>query len=178
VPRFRSSRNLPHSNSRSVTYRPRFARSISAIASHTRTHPSLPSLSPSALGEELAGSRRYLEDLVGAPVDLFAYPFGHHDPTVREAVAAAGYRAGYSFLNGRITAGLDRYRLPRLNMWSGQGRSRLAYHLARPPASWPPTQLETVLHWGGDRFERRAEDHPEDCSARFLAALRIARRTD
>ncbi len=116
------------------------------VASHTRSHPSLPTLGRSRLGDELGGSRRALEDLVSGPVDLFAYPYGHHDPTVRLAVAEAGYRAGYSFLNGRLTAGLDRYRLPRLNMWSGQGRARLAYHLARPPASWPDTQLETVLH--------------------------------
>lgn len=116
------------------------------IASHSRTHPSLPSLAPSRLLTEVAGSRHALEDLLGAPVDLFAYPFGHYDQAVREAVAAAGYRAGYSFLNGRITTSLDPFRLPRLNMWSGQGRARLAYHLARPPLSWPPTQLETVLH--------------------------------
>lgn len=118
------------------------------IASHTRTHPSLPSLTPDRLADELAGSKAALEDLAGAPVELFAYPFGHHDPAVRDAVAEAGYRAGYSFLNGRLTPGLDPFRLPRLNMWAGQGRARLAYHLARPPASWPPTQMDTVLHQG------------------------------
>jgi len=116
------------------------------VASHTRTHASLPSLSAPQLVGEVSGSRHALEDLLGKPVDLFAYPYGHYDQAVREAVADAGYRAGYSFLNGRITPGLDRFRLPRLNMWSGQGRTRLAYHLARPPESWPPTQLETVLH--------------------------------
>lgn len=114
------------------------------VASHTRTHRSLPGLDATALADELVGARRELEDLVQAPVDLLAYPFGHHDGRVREAVAGAGYRAGFSFLNGRITAGLDRYRLPRLTMWSGQGRSRLAYHLSRPPASWPDTQPEAV----------------------------------
>ena len=116
------------------------------VASHTRSHPSLPSLGPAQLREELTGSRRALEDLVGRPADLLAYPYGHHDPAVRHAATDAGYRAAFSFLNGRITGGLDRYRLPRLNMWSGQGRARLAYHLARSPASWPPTQLEAVHH--------------------------------
>lgn len=114
------------------------------IASHTLTHASLPSLTPHQLRAEVTDSRHSLEDLVGTEVDLFAYPYGHYDRRVREAVIAAGYRAGYSFLNGRVTAGLDRFRLPRLNMWSGQGRLRLAYHLARPERSWPPTQLETV----------------------------------
>ncbi|MDP9020793.1 MAG: hypothetical protein M3N25_08325, partial [Actinomycetota bacterium] len=55
-----------------------------------------------------------------------------------------GYRAGYSFLNGRITAGLDRYRLPRITMGRGQGRPRLAYHLVRSSRSWPDTQSDAV----------------------------------
>lgn len=115
-----------------------------SIASHTRRHRSLPGLGTAELGDELAGARLILEDLVQAPVPLVAYPFGHHDARVREAAAGAGYVAGFSFLNGRITAGLDRYRLPRLNMWSGQGRARLAYHLARPAFSWPATQADAV----------------------------------
>ncbi|HEX2063500.1 MAG TPA: polysaccharide deacetylase family protein, partial [Acidimicrobiales bacterium] len=116
------------------------------VASHTRTHPSLPPLGARRQADELAGSRAALEDVTGGPVELFAYPYGHYDPGVRAAVADAGYRAGYSFLNGRITAGMDRFRLPRLNMWPGQGPARLAYHVARPPASWPCPEPDTVLH--------------------------------
>jgi peptidoglycan/xylan/chitin deacetylase (PgdA/CDA1 family) len=112
------------------------------VQSHTRTHPSLPLLDDRGVQREIADSRAELEDLVQAPVDLFAYPFGHYDRRARAVVAESGYRAGYSFLNGRITAGLDRYRLPRLNMWPGQTRARLAYHLARPASSWPDHQLE------------------------------------
>jgi peptidoglycan/xylan/chitin deacetylase (PgdA/CDA1 family) len=101
-------------------------------------------LAPSAIQDELAGCKRQLEEIVGRQIDLFAYPYGHYDRRVRKEVARAGYRAGFSFLNGRVTAGLDRFRLPRLNMWQGQGVLRLAYHLARPPSSWPDTQLGTV----------------------------------
>lgn len=114
------------------------------IASHTRTHCSLAGVSASVRVDEIVGSRSELEDLVGKRVDLFAYPFGHYDRDARESVEGAGYNAAYSFLNGRITEGLDRFRLPRLNMWSGQGRLRLAYHLARSAGSWPDTQLEEV----------------------------------
>ena len=110
------------------------------IQSHTRTHPSLPRLGEREARQEIVESRAELEDLVQAPADLFAYPFGHYDRRARVLVAEAGYRAGYSFLNGRITAGLDLYRLPRLNMWAGQTRVRLAYHLARPASSWPDHQ--------------------------------------
>lgn len=114
------------------------------IASHTRTHRSLAGAPPGARIDEVVGSRSELEDLVGTRVDLFAYPYGHYDRDARAAVEEAGYAAAYSFLNGRVVEGLDRFRLPRLSMWSGQGRLRLAYHLARSAGSWPDTQLEEV----------------------------------
>lgn len=77
-------------------------------------------------------------------MDLLAYPFDHHDARVRATVVDAGYRAAFTFLNGRITPGVDSYRLPRLTMWKGQGRPRLSYHLARPAHSWPDTQCPAV----------------------------------
>lgn len=116
------------------------------IASHTRTHASLPSLSDTALAGELTTSKAELEDLTSRPGATFAYPYGHHDPRVREAVEGAGYLAAFSFLNGRVTQGLDRFMLPRLNMHAGQSRTRLAYHLARSAGSWPDTQRRVVLH--------------------------------
>ena len=115
------------------------------VASHTRTHASLPSLPARDLLDELSGSRKALEDISRLPIDLFAYPYGHHDRQVREAVAACGYRAAFSFLNGRVVGGLDPYSIPRLNMSERQYPLRLAYHLARPAGSWPDTQVEAVL---------------------------------
>lgn len=118
------------------------------IAVHTRTHPSLPSLtergSGTELREEVAGSRAELEDLVGEPIDVFAYPFGHHDAAVRDEVQAAGFIAAYTFLNGRVTGGEDRLRLPRFTMGRHHERARLAYHLARSPGSWPDHQHDRV----------------------------------
>jgi peptidoglycan/xylan/chitin deacetylase (PgdA/CDA1 family) len=114
------------------------------IGSHTCTHPSLPSLACDGIRRQLTDSKNQLEDIVDDAIDLVAYPYGHYDRRVRREVARAGYRAGFGFLNGRVTAGLDPFRLPRLNMWQGQTRPRLAYHLARPPRSWPETQLDRV----------------------------------
>jgi peptidoglycan/xylan/chitin deacetylase (PgdA/CDA1 family) len=114
------------------------------LESHTRTHADLPTLEPAQLHDQLAASRAALEDLTGRPVEYLAYPFGHHDARVREAVAESGYRAAFTFLNGRVTPGIDRYRIPRLNMWKGQGRMRFAYHLARPASSWGDHQRDRV----------------------------------
>jgi peptidoglycan/xylan/chitin deacetylase (PgdA/CDA1 family) len=114
------------------------------LESHTCTHADLPTLGQADLDDQLVRSRAALQDLTGRAVDFIAYPFGHHDARVRAATAAAGYRAGFTFLNGRITSGIDRYRLPRLNMWRGQHGMRLAYHLARPAWSWGDHQREHV----------------------------------
>lgn len=117
------------------------------IGAHTRTHPSLPGLvarNGGLLREEVAGSRAELEDLVEAPVDIFAYPFGHHDATVREEVRSAGYAAAYTFLNGRVCGDEDPLRLPRFTMGRHHDRARLAYHLGRSPESWPDHQHDRV----------------------------------
>jgi peptidoglycan/xylan/chitin deacetylase (PgdA/CDA1 family) len=115
------------------------------MASHTRSHPSLPSLDLVDIEAELRGSKVFLEDLLGQPADLLAYPFGHFDSRTRKVAAEVGYRAAFSFLNGRVEAGLDPYTLPRLTMWQGQDRARLTYHLVRPPASWEQGQLDEVI---------------------------------
>lgn len=116
------------------------------LASHTRSHPSLTSLDRARLGDEVVGSRHEIEDLMGRLVPVFAYPYGHHDAAVRQAVGDAGYETSFTFLNGRVTPGLDPFKLPRLNMWQGQDKARLAYHLGRPASSWPPHQQNEIGH--------------------------------
>lgn len=114
------------------------------IAAHTRTHRSLPDLDDASLAEELAGARAELADIAAAPVHVLAYPFGHHDGRVRAAARAAGYQAGFTFLNGTLTGAEDVFRLPRLTMGHRSGALRFGYHLTRPPASWPDHQIKTV----------------------------------
>lgn len=116
------------------------------LGCHTRSHPSLPTLGENQLRDEVHGARQDLEYLVQERVDLFAYPFGHHDPRVREAVASSGFRAAFTFLNGRVVAEVDRFRMPRINMHDGLARIRFAHHLARSPERWSNTQLEAVRH--------------------------------
>lgn len=84
------------------------------IGSHTRTHPHLPQLDDATLREELAGSRRELEDHVGIEVRSFCYPFGGHDQRTRAAVRAAGYRSACTAEFGACVPAHDRVRLPRI----------------------------------------------------------------
>lgn len=114
------------------------------VQSHTRTHPDLPSLTGADLDRELAGSRAALSDLLGRDIEYLAYPFGHYDGHVRTAAREAGYRAAFTFRNGRLVPGLDPYRLPRVPMWTDARRFRLAYNLARPTWSFPENQVDSV----------------------------------
>ena len=86
------------------------------IGSHTRSHLRLVGASQTRMSLELAGSRRELEAMLGAPVEHFAYPDGDFDEAVVEAVAVAGYRHAYTACAHR-----DRRRplltLPRRMLW-------------------------------------------------------------
>ena len=62
------------------------------LGSHSLTHPWLPGLPDHELHREVTGSKARLEDLLGAEVTCFAYPYGGMDEPVRAAVARAGYK--------------------------------------------------------------------------------------
>jgi peptidoglycan/xylan/chitin deacetylase (PgdA/CDA1 family) len=55
------------------------------LGAHTMTHADLSTLDYDACREEIEPSRVALEDIGGAPVETFAYPFGRYGP---EAIAA------------------------------------------------------------------------------------------
>ena len=92
------------------------------IGSHTASHAHLVGLEPERLAMELAGSRRALEQRLGAPVEHFAYPDGQFDRATVTAVERAGYRFAYTVCRHR-----DPQRplltIPRVMLWQ---RSSLA----------------------------------------------------
>lgn len=92
--------------------------------SHSRTHPDLTALDDAALAEQVSGSRQELQDLLGRPVDYFAYPFGRHDARVRRAVEVAGYRLAFSVDPGFNRAGAAALQVRRLDITGRDGRSR------------------------------------------------------
>lgn len=56
------------------------------LGAHTMTHPDLSTLAYEDCLREISESRAALEEIGGAPVETFAYPFGSYGP---EAIAAA-----------------------------------------------------------------------------------------
>ena len=83
------------------------------IGAHGATHTPLTKCDDRQLREELAGSKHYLEDLLGRPVTTLAYPHGAVDNRVRNAARSAGYDLGatsYFDINGDTS---DRLLLAR-----------------------------------------------------------------
>ena len=65
-----------------------------SIGAHTLTHPRLTQVPRATAREEIAASKKKLEDLFGIEVSDFCYPYGDHDEAVRDLVAEAGFRTG------------------------------------------------------------------------------------
>jgi peptidoglycan/xylan/chitin deacetylase (PgdA/CDA1 family) len=86
------------------------------IGSHTLTHARLDREPRRVVREELAGSRRLLEDRLGGRIDSFAYPDGRFDAATVGAVALAGYRYAYTICRHRDPA-FPRHTLPRRMLW-------------------------------------------------------------
>lgn len=91
------------------------------IGAHTVHHPILSLTGDAAAERELTDSRTRLQDLIGQPVTLFAYPNGRPDQDYahRHALMAArlGFAAAVSTAPGTAAPGSDRFQLPRFTPW-------------------------------------------------------------
>jgi len=110
-----------------------------SVGAHTITHPILASATPAEATIEIRTGKAELESIIGATVDLFAYPNGRPDIDYRrehvEMVKSAGFRAAVSTVWGAANARTDVYQLPRFTPWDQIGARfelRMAQNLLRP----------------------------------------------
>lgn len=86
-----------------------------AVGSHTITHRNLKTLSPPEAREEICGSKKMLEDLLGVPVRHFCYPYGGwQSPTIRDLVGESGYLSACTTSFGVARPDQDRWTMPRI----------------------------------------------------------------
>ncbi|MCG2645416.1 MULTISPECIES: polysaccharide deacetylase family protein [Bradyrhizobium] len=76
--------------------------SLVSLGSHTISHPSMPSLSPKQLREELEDSKARLMQLNKGPILDFSFPYGEYDVGMLADCRAAGYEAVYSISSQEI----------------------------------------------------------------------------
>lgn len=92
--------------------------------SHSYAHADLTELSFEACVRDLRRSRELLEDLLGAPVRLLAYPRGRHNSAVRLAARRAGYTHAFTLPERGEVPGP--YAVPRVGVYQGNGVRVLA----------------------------------------------------
>lgn len=83
------------------------------IGAHAVTHRKLTMLALDEARAEIRESKRTLEQQLGRPVEFFCYPAGDHNPAIRAAVQAAGYRGACTVAPGANAPGADRFALRR-----------------------------------------------------------------
>lgn len=100
------------------------------IGAHTVSHPILARLASAEAHREITEGRRALQDIVGAPIPLFAYPNGKpgtdYGPESVSMVRELGFEAAMSTAWGTARAQHDPFQLPRFTPWD---RSRLRFGL-------------------------------------------------
>lgn len=91
------------------------------VGAHTVTHPILTSLDDDSARREIANSKQQLENILGKPVRLFAYPNGKagkdYDQRHVGMVRQAGFEAAFTTEVSAIRRGQDRFQLPRSRPW-------------------------------------------------------------
>jgi peptidoglycan/xylan/chitin deacetylase (PgdA/CDA1 family) len=90
------------------------------FGSHTVTHPQLRDLSPSAIKDEISGSKKTIEEKLGSEVDSFAYPYAFPQTDtdfrnmLRDLLLQAGYRNGVCTIIGLARSKSNPFFMERL----------------------------------------------------------------
>lgn len=122
------------------------------IGSHTRTHADLNKTRHDVLQDEIEGAKHDLEDLLGTPVNSFAYPYGRYNDAARDAVRDAGYRSACSTRSGWARLSDNPWELRRITVYRDDSISTFARKLvfAVNDVSWG-----ALLRYSGQRLGDR-----------------------
>lgn len=101
------------------------------IGSHSATHADLAAIDVDAARTEIERSRTILRGLIGAPIDVFCYPYGRETMDVRRLVREAGYRYACSTAKGMNDSTTDPMALRRINVRQDTSLPVLIYKLWR-----------------------------------------------
>lgn len=124
------------------------------IAGHTVTHADLTTLSRNRINQEIKNSKTYLQNLTGAIVTSFAYPYGSLNNTIKTLLKNAGYTAArgvdYETLN---TATTDKFDLKSQCIETGDSMASIKAQIdaAKANKQWYILCIHEVKN-GGDQY--------------------------
>jgi peptidoglycan/xylan/chitin deacetylase (PgdA/CDA1 family) len=87
-----------------------------SFGSHTMSHPDLRRLPVREVEKELVASKKAIEDATSQPVEMFAYPYGYSNETVR-VFTRTHFSLACSTTLGFVSPGSDLFALERLDMY-------------------------------------------------------------
>ena len=96
-----------------------------SIGSHTRTHAHLEQIDDTKQNDEIAHSRKMLEDLTGRKIEALAFPYGDYDKSVIEKVRKAGYEVSFAVQDRGLLHEDARFSIPRICMGLELGKDHL-----------------------------------------------------
>jgi glycosyltransferase involved in cell wall biosynthesis len=102
------------------------AKDAITFGAHTRNHLSLLELGAETLKEEVEGSRKVIEQELGAPVLAFAYPYGDYNEAALDTVVESGYQGACSIDPGTNSFFTPTWRLRRVEVF---GNNRISQFL-------------------------------------------------
>jgi peptidoglycan/xylan/chitin deacetylase (PgdA/CDA1 family) len=101
------------------------ARAGMTIGGHTASHPILARQSESEALADIVKGKGRLEEILGSPVTMFAYPNGRPDEDFRREhvglVRQAGYQAAFTTAPGAADRDGDLLQIPRFTPWDRPG---------------------------------------------------------
>lgn len=84
------------------------------IGAHTVSHPKLTKVPLAQAKEEIANSKRMLEEDLGQAVLSLAYPHGSYNQQIRDLVEEAGFAVACTIESGTVQCGDDLFLLKRV----------------------------------------------------------------
>lgn len=126
------------------------------IGAHSVTHPYLDEIPSQAAAREIRDSRSALEDVLGSPVTVFAYPHGAHSAAVRRLVVEHGYTGAAAVKNALTHRFDDPFAVARFTVTrdTDDGRIERLLDGDGAPVSWSGERLRTRA-WRTARIARR-----------------------
>ena len=112
------------------------------FGSHTRNHVRLSQVDSALMREEISRSRTELEDVLGAPVPDFCYPYGDYNEAARDVVAEAGYRLGLTCIRGAANTADNPFEIPRKAISFGDNLAGYFWKLHMKHERKEPVRLE------------------------------------